>query len=295
MSKYDTYDLFESLDEYLTRPKLLTRPESEHFYPSEASVVTYDEHGDQVIHGKCMRAAYFRLANGFKSAPFEPYSEYIFMLGKIVENQLINYWKEMGIWYDNNVKFYDKENNISGELDVILVEPGTGQMYIGEVKTFYGYMAEKEIFGSKTDKPFPKMNNLLQTLVYLNHFKDTFPYARIIYFARDSGKRRTFKIELEQEGNILYPKVEGEIIRSFSIQDILARYKELEHYLKTNTIPKNDFELYYDDAKIEDFYQKGKVAKTKYQKYKTGKLHSNEKIGDWNCRYCNFSQICWDK
>lgn len=291
-AQYDQYDLFAETDKHITRPKFLEQP-STHFYPSEASVVIHDEHGDKVVHGGCLRASYFRLSGDFEGQPYDARSEYIFMQGKDVETSLIALWKEMGIWVDNNVKFFDEENNISGELDIILCEPPHGQLYGVEVKSFYGYMAEKDIMGNKYQKGFPKMNQLLQTLVYLNHFKDRLPYFRMAYFARDSVKRRTFKIELEQEGEILYPKVEGDVIRSFSIQDILARYKELSHYLDTQVVPPNDFELQYNDSKIEDFFKKGKIAKTKYQKWQTKKLGPYEQIGDWQCSYCKYKDVCW--
>lgn len=281
MATYDNYDLFQATDQHLTRSRFHTES-SRHFYPSEASVVLFDEHGDRVVKGGCLRASYFRLSGEFERAPYDARSEFIFLQGKAVETMLIDLWKEMGIWHDNNVKFLDSENNISGELDAILVEP-SGQLYGTEVKSFYGYYAEKEILGNKSQKGFPKMSQLLQTLIYLNHFEDRLPYFRMVYFARDSVKRRTFKIELLHEGDIKYPIVEGEVIRQFSVNDILDRYRQLRQYLDMHQVPPNDYELQYPNAKIEDFYRKGKIAKTKYEKWKTGKLKSYEHIGDWMC------------
>lgn len=289
---YDNYDLFAETDKHLVRPKFQTEREA-HLYPSEASVKIYDKHGDPVVHGGCMRACYFRMSGEFEGTPYDARSEYIFIQGKAVEEFLIKLWKEMGIWVDNNIKFIDKENNISGELDAILAEPPSGQLYGVEIKSFYGYNAEKEIFGNKSQKGFPKMNHLLQTLVYLNHFRDRLPFFRIVYFDRGGVKRRTFKVELHQEGEILYPMVDGEVQRQFSMQDVLARYKELQHHLETGTVPPNDFELQYDNAKIEDFYKKKKVAKTKYEKWKNGKLGFYEHIGDWQCSYCRYKDTCW--
>ena len=289
---YDTYDLFEHLDEHVTRPKFKA-PREQRFYPSEASVVTLDKHGDKVIHGGCMRAAYFRCSSHeFERLPNSARSELIFKQGIGVEKILVDLWKEMGIWVDNNVKFLDKEHGISGELDGILMEPD-GTVYGVEVKSFYGYFAEKEIFGNRSVKGFPKMGHLLQTLIYLNFFKERLPYFRIVYFARDSVKRRTFKVELHQEGDLIYPMVEGEVVRSFTVNDIYKRYAELKEFLDNDIIPPNDFELHYSSEKIEDFYMKGKVAKTKYAKWQQGKLGPNEQIGDWNCSYCAFKNICW--
>lgn len=292
-TQFDHYDLWDHMDQHMVRPKFkATR--SRHLYPSEASVKIIDAHGDEKVEGKCMRAAYFRLSGDHEGTPYSARTEYIFMQGNSVESNLVAIWKEMGVWVANSVRFVDHENDVSGELDAVLAEPETGQLYGVEVKSFYGYFAEKEIFGNKSQKGFPKMPHLLQTLVYLNYFKNKgLPYFRIVYFDRGGDKRCTFKIELHREGNITYPKVEGTVIRSFTVNDILARYQELRQYVETNTVPGTDFELRYPDAKVEDFWKKGKVAKTKYEAWKKGKLKANEKIGDWECNYCNYKDTCW--
>lgn len=294
-TKADSYDLFEHMDRHMVRPRFKAA-RSAYFYPSEASVVLTDQHGDRKVEGKCLRAAYFRLSGEFEGTPNEARSEYIFMAGSSVENNLVEIWKQMGVWVANSVKFVDEDNHISGELDAILCQPPDGQLYGVEVKSFYGYHAEKEILGNKYQKGFPKMPHLLQTLVYLNYFHDKgLPFFRIVYFDRGGCKRRTFLVELEKEGDIIYPKVEGEVIRSFTVNDILARYRDLKQHIETGNIPPTDFELRYPDAKIEDFYKKGKVAKTKYEKWKKGKLGPYEKIGDWECSYCQYKETCWKK
>jgi len=288
----DQYDLFAAMDEHITRPQFKAEREV-HFYPSEASVRAYDEHGDLVTHGSCLRKSYFRCSGEFEGLPYDARTQYIFAMGNAVEDMLVEQWKQMGIWVANSVKFIDKENNISGELDAILREPHTGQQYGVEVKSFYGYHAEKELFGNKSQKGFPKMGQLLQTLVYLNHFQDRLPYFRMVYFGRDSVRRRTFKIELHKEGSVSFPMIDGEPLKSFSINDILSRYKALADALETKSVPPADFELRYPDWKIEDYYKKGKVAKTNYEKWQKGKLEKNKPIGDWECNYCQFKQVCW--
>ena len=291
---YDSYDLIKATDDHLTRPKFISTRERR-FYPSEASVEVYDRHGDRVVHGGCMRASYFRLSGTFEGTPHDARSEFIFLQGKFVEDMYVKQWKEMGIWVGNNVKFVDYDNNISGEIDAILSEPPDGQLYGVEVKSFYGYFAEKELMGNKSEKGFPKMGQLLQTLVYANHFEKQLPYFRMVYFARDSVKRRAFKIELHHEGDIKYPKVDGEIIRQFSVNNVLDRYKTLQEHIDQDRIPPNDFELEYPASKIEDFFQKGKVAKTKYDKWKRGKLSKFERVGDWQCAYCKYKDTCWNE
>lgn len=287
---YDNYDLFEQVDRHVTRTRFKSKT-SDHYYPSEASVKIIED-GQEEVLGGCIRASYFRLSKEFAGDKPEARAEYIFIQGKSVENFLVDLFKEMGIWHASSVRFTNAEYNISGELDAVLVEPD-GTLYGAEIKSFYGYYAAKEICGNKWKAGKPKDSHLLQTLVYLYHFRGRLPYFRIIYFARDEVKRKTFKIELHQEGDLFYPKVDGIVDRRFTVNDVLARYKELDAYVKSGEIPPVDFELQYSDAKIEDFFAKGKVSKTKYNAWKAGKLKPYEHIGDWQCSYCPFKAVCW--
>lgn len=293
MSKYDSYDLFAHTDKHLTRLRVPAERDSRHFFPSEASVQFYNQYGEKITEGGCLRASYFRVTGGFEKIGNSAYSEYIFEMGKAVEKILIQKWKEMGIWVDSNVKFYDKDFNVSGELDVILAEPPNGTLYIAEVKSAYGYYAEREIFGNKSRTPYPKMGQLLQLLVYLYAFRDQFPYGRMVYFFRDSVKRRTFKVELHPEGNSLYPKIEGVINRAFTVNDVVNRYKELQGYIERQEVPPKDYELQYTDDKIVRLANSGDIGKTKYQAWQKGKLKDYEYVGDWNCRYCSYRKECW--
>lgn len=292
MMSYDNYDLMKATDEHIVRPRFQAERERR-FYPSEASVQIRDEHGDLVVHGGCLRASYFRLSGAFEGTPYDARTQWIFKQGDSVEAMLVEQWKQMGVWVENSVKFVDQENNISGELDAILAEPPSGQLYGVEVKSFYGYQAETQLFGNRKIKAFPKMSQLLQTLVYLNYFEESLPYFRMVYFARDSVKRRTFKIELQHEGPVKYPKVEGEVVRSFTINDILDRYRRLQTHIDSNTVPPPDYELQFPAAKIRDYHDKGKISDSKFSKWESGKLKKHEHVGDWQCSYCRFKEVCW--
>lgn len=287
---YDNYDLFAALDEHITRPRF-GAPREKRFYPSEASVEVIDSNGDRQVLGGCLRASYFRLT-ATQGMPEDARSQFIFEQGSRVESMLIDWWKEMGIWAADHIKFVDYAHNISGELDALLVEP-SGQLYIAEVKSFYGYNAKAELFGNKSKDGMPKMSQLLQTLIYLDFFKERIPYARMVYFARDSVDRRTFKIELAEMNGELYPKVEGTILTTFTMNDIYARYASLQRMIDAGQVPPNDFELQYSPAKIEAQYAKGNIGKTKYDKYKSGKVRDGAYLGDWNCRYCRYCNQCW--
>jgi hypothetical protein len=285
------FDLFKFLDTHITRARFEPNRCNDHLYPSEASVKFIDKYGDEVTEGGCLRASFFRV-NGFEKKPHPAYTQWIFEMGNRVEQMIVDKIKESGIWVDNNIKFYNEEFNVSGEIDLLIAEPPTGVVVPCEIKSCYGYFAKKEIIGNTKQKGQPKLNQLVQLLVYLHEFRDQFPYGRMVYFFRDTTERKSFKIELHQDGKLIYPVVDGDI-KNFTVNNIFARYKELQHYIDNNEVPPKDYELDYPEAKIHDFAKKGKVGKTKYQAFQKGKLKPYEHIGDWMCSYCGFSNHCY--
>jgi len=260
------FDFFEHLDKHVTRLRFQPEVDSSHFRPTESSVKYRDEHGDLTTAGKCLRASYFRIVGGFEKVSNSAYSEWIFKIGKEVENIITEQAKEAGIWVDNSIRFYNKEYNISGEIDLLIAEPPTGVIVPCEVKSYSGYMAHRDILGNTKVKGKPKLDQMMQLLVYLWQFRDQFPYGRMVYFARDDIKRKTFKVAIHQEGKLMYPVIDGEVFRSFTINDMLARYKELEGYVQRKEVPPGDYELQYHDAKVIDFAKKGKIGKGVFEK-----------------------------
>jgi len=286
------FDFFGFLDEHVTRLRFKPDVDTSHFYPSEASVKYYDEHGDLTTAGNCMRASYFRVVGGFERVANSAYSEWIFKMGKAVEKIIVEQAKEAGIWVDNNIKFYDKDLNMSGEIDVLIAEPPDAVIIPYECKSFYGYYAHREIFGNKSRSAQPKFDQMIQLLMYLWKFQGQFPYGRMAYFARDDIKRKTFKVAIQQEGEILYPVIDGKIFRLFTVNDILNRYRELQGYVDRQEVPPADYELQYSPAKIESFHAKKKISDSKYKVWKSGKSKDYEYLGDWRCRLCSYRKIC---
>jgi hypothetical protein len=199
-------------------------------------------------------------------------------------------------FWASQVREIDKEDYIG---EVYNVEVDTDNTYtVGGIithncKSCYGYMTEREIFGNKKIKGAPKLSQMIQLLVYLWKFRDQFPYGRMAYFFRDTTKRKTFKISLLEQGELIYPVVDGEVYRHFTVNDILKRYKQLDSYIKRQEVPPGDYELQYSPAKIEDFFKKGKVGKTKYEAWKKDKLKPWEYIGDWKCAWCGYRRECY--
>jgi CRISPR/Cas system-associated exonuclease Cas4 (RecB family) len=287
------FNLIEATDAFTCRKKVHL-PRLHSLYPSEASVVYPVPGGSMKTEGKCLRSVYYRIIGEEVPTQADPYSEWIFATGKGVENILIEYWKCMGIWVDNNVKFFDAKRNISGEIDVILSEPD-GTLFGVECKSFAGYSATKEVIGNFHQPGKPKTSQLLQTLIYVDLCRELgiIDYFKMIYYARDSGQRREYNISLTEDGGQWRPTIDGIIDYRFTMQDVYDRYALLNDYVENKILPPRDYELVYSDEKIEGLNKLGEIAKTKYDKCKNN--HEKNPIGDWECRYCNYCKVCWQK
>ena len=289
------FDLVKLTEDHITRQKVFL-PRGRHFYPSEASVSFVDNHRIRRTLGSCLRKCFFRLTGMEGGSAPSAYSEWIFLQGIGIENILVEQWKQMGIWVNNSIRFYNEEYNVSGELDAILRDPNTGELIVLEAKSYHGYMAAKDIEGSFNQAPKPKDPHLLQLVIYLYFFQHMFPYGKLFYKARDSDGRQEFDVELRKiSENQTRVIVNGVVDQRFFVEDILDRYKLLDQNIREMKIPPNDFELVWSTEKIERLNSLGEIAKTKYadwQKKRKGK----DKIGDYMCNptYCPYSKVCWD-
>ena len=86
---------------------------------------------------------------------------------------------------------------------------------------------------------------------------------------------------------------------AFTVNDILARYKQLQEYINRKETPPKDYELQYSEEKIRDFRPKklggkDKISKTKYEAWEKGKLKPWEYVGDWMCKGCKWRKICYE-
>jgi Holliday junction resolvase-like predicted endonuclease len=286
------YNLIENTDAFMCR-KQFSLPRGVHLYPSEASVSYTDIHGLPRVIGQCARQTYYRLTGQPSSGSYDAYMQWIFALGKAVEEILVEQWKQMGIWVANNVRFYDVNRNISGELDVILKEPD-GTLFFVEVKSFASYQATKHICGNKSVKGKPKDNQLLQALIYADLCKELnlIQYGKMIYYARDSGQRREFNISLTNDNGLKRPVVEGTVDYRFTMEDIYERYALLQSYVNSKQLPPRDYELEWGTEKVEIRNGLGEIAKTNYEKWKKSPV--KYPIGDWNCKRCPWLLTCYD-
>jgi hypothetical protein len=290
-------------DEYYTKSKGLSRHRPG-LHPTEASV-EFLEDGKKIVIGKCHRAAWYR---SMEVARGDGPSAGLMMkanLGKWDEQGLVDKWKEMGIWHDNNIKFYQKSHFLSGELDAVLRNPVTGGLLGMEVKSFYGYYANKEITGAKRDKipGIPLDTHFLQAILYAWEYRDILEEFRLYYIERGDGHRVEFRIGWDDRPDgthqLWWQQVDGKywnyyipdkIYQPYTIEDVYDRFSTLLKKLQTKELPPKDFSDKWDEDTVEWMWDHGKLGKTKYEKWQ--KKPSSNPIGDWQCQYCDFSAQC---
>lgn len=289
------FNLLKITAEHMSKKVRLPVLKEKFFFPTEASVELEPEHpGEPNVIGNCGRATYYRYSGEFKGEPYSDKSLFIFMIGKAVEQELIETWKQMGLLIDSNVKFNSKEHFVSGEIDAVVTDIYDKDHPVAvELKTYHGYQAAKDLVGNpkKGIVGKPKDAHLLQILIYLHLHPHIFNYGKLIYIDKEACNNQVeFNISLTKEGDNTYPVINGIVSRRFSIEQVYERYAKLKEAIDTKTLPPRDFELKFSAAKIEREWEAGNIAKTRYEAYKSKGIP----IGDWNCSFCRYKNECYN-
>lgn len=315
------FRLWDTLDKQLTK-KRFSGKRRDSLYPTESSVVAVDPKTKKAyVRGGCNRKAWYRLMGFPESDPPTVKSLYIFEMGHLIEGMIAELSKLAGIYNNSSVKFWDKSSHVSGEIDLVFELPvdGEGHYIFGEAKNTWGGQIRngeeqgkcKELFDHHEGrgknrglvKAKPKDQNLLQLVIYLYTHRDDEKLigGKLIYFVRDNCNRTEFDVVLVKEGLRHRVMVNGEIDKSFFVEDVYARYSELakkinDDYMAVKggakkedlTPPDRDYDLIYPKARFDELVADGKLSKAKQEAY----AEKKEPVGDWNCSYCNFKRLC---
>ena len=329
-----SWSFIRHISQYLERPKL-SEQKAPTLWPSSATAIV----GDEVL-GKCRRQSYFRYAKDSyffdkKYEHLEPlveiidehklppskYLRWIWIQGELYEDYCVNMAKESGVFIAGQVSVYVPKYNISGKIDLIVINPETTKMHIVEVKSVYGFNAnsvlgteaqhKKNIIGT------PRDSHLMQLGIYqwwyANNNEDFGP-GLLTYGARDTGRYAEYLITVEKcEDGLDYifyqghtPVTTEKVNSGITIQSILEGYKIVADAVNEEviSIPPPDFELKYSEEKITQLYEDGllnKTDKAQYEKRKKQIEEGKKRIvkavekGDWQCRFCDYKTICNDK
>ena len=232
-------------------------------WPSEASAVA-KQNGESNILGKCHRASYLRMIGWEVTNSVDAPGAWRWVTGRKIEDHLTELAKHAKIFVANGVRTIVRDLYLPLEMDLITIDPETNEGWIIECKTYYGYMAKKEI---ETNRQ-PKTSNLIKVCLYLNEFKtgkklkeviaesieqkksgldirnrieidpetlarlDDGPLrAKLVYISRDECLRKEFDITIQEDfDGMHYPVVDGIMYRQFTIESMYQRYQVLQSY-----------------------------------------------------------------
>ena len=214
--------------------------------------------------------------------PVDARGQWTFAMGRMIEAAYIEYCKQLGIWAGNNVHFYDIIHNISGEADIFVWLDKIKGIKAGiEIKTAYGYGFQQSV------SKFPKIENLLQTAIYLDYF----PVAEwhLIYKARDTQEDVEYIITIEADDKGRFLCIDGQPCYIFYLSDIYNRYRVLGEYVINKQLPPRDYTYMYDIEQSRERFKQGKISKTRLVEVEKGKGTDSS----WQCLYCNFLDKCY--
>lgn len=262
-------------------------------WASEASVEFTNEFNETEKLGKCKRAVWYRLKGIPQSNPPGANSQLLFLLGNVVEAEFTEIWKQMGIWENNSVRWEDRDRNLSGEYDIILRE---GEMLYGvEMKSFFGYYANKQILGHWSgrgaNKRFingrPKVEHLMQASIYVDQSRDRLEGFKLIYASRDNNELAEFNITIpDPVEKIIY--INGIAESRFTLNDVYEGYAKVNRLKELDTPPARDYTYEPDDIRVKTLHERGEVSDSAYKKHVDGK----QRVTDFHCSYCSHKDYC---
>ncbi len=270
--------LISAINEYITSPHVIDKRGRFAHYPSEAKIISRT---DGEIIGKCHRAAWYDWMGESPANPVDARGKWTFLMGKLIEEGYTEYCKQLGIWAGNNVHMYDPIHNVSGEGDIFIFNE-EHEIEGVEIKTAYGYGFQKSV------KVFPKIENLLQSILYLDYFP--IEKYHLIYHARDTQENVEYILTMgtKEDGN-KFLNVDGQPCNIFYLSDIYEQYRILGEYVMKKEIPPRDYTYAFDTEQTRKRFKDGKITKTKLSAVENGKTTDS----DWQCLYCNHLDRCW--
>jgi hypothetical protein len=234
-------------------------------WPSEASAVRIDK-SLRPIDGKCHRQSFLRMIGTPETNSVDAVGAWRWVTGRKIEDHLTRLAKESDpkIFVASGVRYYFDTLYLPLELDLVVRNPADNKGWIVECKTYYGYMAGKNIVSEGK----PKVENLFQVLLYLNLIRtgkklkeiiregleakihghsdrlrieadleeldkmDDGPLgAKLAYIARDDCRRTEFEIGYQEDfDGSIYPVVNGSMWKTWTIESLLERYRTLQNY-----------------------------------------------------------------
>lgn len=262
--------------------------------PSSSSVYTKD--GTPL--GTCAKQIWLSKKGYPISRPSNSYNKFNQEIGKMIEKWVINKFKDAGIYLDSNVKLVDNELNLSGEIDVLCVNPETQTQFVVEIKSYNAslFNNSSSVLGTKDSYPTPKDGYILQVVTYLLLLKRyNINEVRLLYVDKSAKSLYNCKeFIFFLKGDEIYYKTyhQGKLITlkedRFGVQDILDKNNFILKMIEDDIVPEPDYKMVFNEEDVELAYQSGEISKSKYEKIKKEQSYSD--VGSWQCQYCQFGK-----
>lgn len=327
------WSFISHITDYLTRPRF-GEQKAPTVWPSSATGMLNEK-----PIGKCRRQAFFRYASDnyrfsedyaeYKKLhehltenklPISRYTQWLFRQGDLYEEYCVNLAKEAGVFIATQTSIYIPRFNVSGKLDLIVINPDTSNYHIVEVKSVYGFNSNFVLGTDAQQKRGimgqPRDSHLMQLGIYqwwFGNTTDNFGPGLLVYGSRDTGRFGEYQITVEKDESdsleyIYYqgiaPVVTEKTNSGISIKSIMENYDYVLTCLKDKVIPERDYEILYSEEKIKELYEAGDLSKAdtlQYEKRLKQQEEGKKRIvkavekGDWQCRFCDYKTVCYTK
>jgi len=338
--------LIEHLTNYLGKDRV-GHAKHPTLWPSEASAVITNEWNEKKVVGKCRRATFFRYA--IANYEFDPkfqflkplveklkqeqtgvdrYMYWIWTAGQLYEDYVVKLAKSAGVYIDDQIRVFVREHNVSGLIDLRIINPETHKLIVAEIKSVYGHGANA-VLGTPAARRqgvlgTPRDSNLMQIAIYDWYWSKQNPNhedSRLMYGARDTGRYAEYKINTKEEDGIISisyagiaPAITPWVKSPITITSIMEEGFDYVHkHVETGLIPPRDFDISYTRAQIDELHDRKQLTMTDRKQYekiiarekeneerKANNLKPKKELkaisrGDFQCNWCKYAKSCYNE
>lgn len=293
------------LQHYMTNPYVEETRKRGGRHPSSASVKYRNSHDEVVTAGKCLRQQYYQQTG----VPEEGQTDFGMTMkqraGDVWSDYFAERIKEAGFWMGDEVRFYNEQLNLSGRVDAIVRDENSNEKIGVEFKTVGMFTKKGKITHAPSAPLAPGEDHVMQCMLYLYHWiPEGINKWSLVYICRDSFEVGEHVIRLEVgEDGFHYPVISNDMgvteWKHLRLEDIIARWQQLELALKDEEVPDRDYDIQYSNEQIKAMYDTSRLNKT--TKAKVDRFVKREgwdtespvvEMGDWRCRFCAYAVHC---
>lgn len=241
-------------------------------YPSSASIKL----ADGSVVGACLRQLYYRATKEPVTEQTDPTGLMQMGFGDAIHGWIQNKLaksKEIRITSESKGKILldTLTHEVSYRLDgLVTYDDEHGGL---ELKTTQSRAVSDKDWGIKAKGP--KKDHLLQVISYMG-LDPALKWFALVYVGRDTAYRLEYHIT--REGDTFF--LDGKEIKDLNFYGILNRWRELETFMASSTLPPRDYKVW---LKPDGSIQETKTIKGVYHK------------SDFRCLYCPYSNKCWSE